>query len=137
MLQFYALSVILNIAVGLLLASEGAGSEKTTVFSKLRDALNDKGVRFTLGLAAVVVGLFKILSPTADDVKIIGDLLPAASGLVTGGILLLDFFRSTSDLESPGLEKLDSGVLAHRRYFGMGAALVGFLHFLLPTVPIF
>jgi hypothetical protein len=137
MLQFYALSVFVNIVAGLLIAGEGSTGEKSTIFTKLHETLSDKGVKFTLGLAALVVGLFKILTPTQGDLPVIGDLLPAASGLTTGAILLLDFFKGSSDLDTPGLEKLNSGVLAHRRYFGMGSALVGFLHFLLPNVPIF
>ena len=137
MVQFYALSVFMNILTGLLLAGEDADGEKENLFSRLRDVLGEKGVKFTLGLAAVIVGLFKILTPTVGDWVIAGDLLPAVSGLATGGILLLDFFKGSSDFSSPGLEKLDTGVLVHRRYFGMGAALIGFLHFLIPSVPIF
>jgi hypothetical protein len=141
MVQFYALSVFLNLLVGLYLATENSSestpADKEGLLSRLREMLDEKGSKFSLGLAALIVGLFKILTPTSGDIPVVGDLLPAAAGLTTGSILLLDFFRSSSDLESPAVDKLDKEVLVHKRYFGMAAALIGFLHFLMPSVPIF
>jgi hypothetical protein len=143
MVQFYALSVFINLVAGFYLASESTSQQggpapgEGGVLARLRELFDEKGAKFSLGLAALIVGLFKILTPTHGDIPVVGDLLPAAAGLATGGILLLEFFKSSSDLESPAVERLDSNVLVHKRYFGMAAALIGFLHFLMPSVPIF
>ena len=135
MVQFYVLSVLTNMLTGLFLASDSAA--KSSLFAQMRAAMDDKGFKFALGLATLIVGLLKILSPIEGDVPIIGDLLPAASGLFTGGLLLMDFFRDSSDIESEALDKLDSKLLGNRKLFGMGAAVIGFLHFLMPGVAVF
>ena len=134
MVQFYTLSVVINLLSGLLLAS-GANEKKTTFLSRLKNLFEGKGSQFSLGLLSLIVGLFKILTPTAGDVPVVGDILPAISGFAVGGILLLEFFRVSSDLEEePG--KLTTRLLDNRRYIGIAAIVVGLLHFLMPGVPI-
>ena len=134
MVQFYTLSVVINLLSGLLLAS-GANEKKTTFLSRLKSLFEGKGSQFSLGLLSLIVGLFKILTPTAGDVPVVGDILPAISGFAVGGILLLEFFRVSSDLEEePG--KLTTRLLDNRRYIGIAAIVVGLLHFLMPGVPI-
>lgn len=134
MIQIYALSVFANILTGLLVASE-AGEGKG-FFGRLRQLLEDNSLKFNLGLASLVIALFKLLGPIEGDVPIIGDLLPAAAGLATGAILLFDFFRASSNVESATVERLESGILAYRKYVGLAAAAAGTLHFLAPAVPI-
>jgi len=132
MVQFYALSVVVNVLSGLLLA--GAAKEKKTTFLyKLKSLFETKAAKFSLGLLSLIVGLFKILTPTAGDVPVVGDILPAVTGFVLGGILLLDFMRTSSDLqEEPN--KLTTRILSNKKYIGMAGIVVGVLHFLMPGV---
>ena len=68
MVQFYALSVFINLVAGLYLASEstsqqgGAAAGESGVLARLRELFDEKGAKFSLGLAALIVGLFKILT---------------------------------------------------------------------------
>jgi hypothetical protein len=132
MVQFYALSVVVNLVSGLVLAV-GEAEKKPTILTKLRDLFGTKAAKFSLGLLAVIIGLFKILTPTAGDVVVVGDILPALSGFALGGILLLDFFRASSDSEP---SKLTSVILSNKRFVGIAGLVIGILHFLMPGVPI-
>jgi hypothetical protein len=132
MVQFYALSVVVNLVSGLLLAV-GEGEKKTSALTKLKDLFDTKAAKFSLGLLAVIIGLFKILTPTAGDVVVVGDIFPAVAGFALGGILLLDFFRASSDSEP---SKLTSRILANKRFVGIAGLIAGILHFLMPGVPI-
>ncbi len=134
MIQIYALSVFANVLTGLLVASE-AGEGKG-FFGGLRTLLEDNSLKFNLGLLSLVIGLLKLLGPIEGDVPIIGDLLPAAAGFGTGAILLFDFFRASSNVQSATVERLEGGILAYRKYVGLAAAAAGTLHFLVPAVPI-
>ena len=134
MVQFYALSVVVNVLSGLLLAG-GPKEKKTTALYKLQNLFEAKAAKFSLGLLSLIVGLFKILTPTAGDLPVAGDILPAATGFALGGILLLDFLKSSSDVEEePG--KLTARLLSNKKYIGMAGIVAGVLHFLMPGVPI-
>ncbi len=162
MVQFYTLSVIVNLLAGLLMsANEKEG--KTTLLGKIKEIFEGKGAKFSLGILSLIVGLFKILTPTAGDVAVVGDLLPAIAGLCLGVVLLLDFFKASSEMtagaentstkvektpakadkppakegDSPVLTgNLVSYILANRKYTGIAGIVVSILHFLMPGVPI-
>ncbi len=133
MVQFYALSVVINVLCGLLLTLE-ENEKRTGVMSRLRKALDDRGVKFALGIGALVVGVFKILTPIAGDVPVIGDLLPALAGVAVGGVFLTEFYRRSSDVSTETVQKLDSTLLVNKRYIGILAVGSGILHFLMPGV---
>ena len=100
MIQLYALSVFANILTGLLVASEAG--EGTGFFGQLRKLFEENNLKFSLGVASLVIAAFKLLGPIEGDVPIIGDLLPVVAGLATGAILLFDFFRASSTIKSHG-----------------------------------
>jgi hypothetical protein len=134
MVQFYALSVVANLLTGWLVGSEpGEGGGFP---GQLRKLLEDNTLKFGLGLASLVIAVFKLLSPIEGDIPVVGDLLPAAAGLATGAILLLDFFAGSPALGNDTLNRLGSRLLGYRRYVGIGAAAAGLLHFLMPRVAV-
>jgi len=133
MVQFYALSVVINVLCGLLLTLE-ENEKRTGVMSRLKKALDDRGVKFVLGSGALVVGVFKILTPMAGDVPVIGDLLPALAGVAVGGVFLTEFYRSSSDVSTETVQKLDNTLLVNKRYIGILAVGSAVVHFLMPGV---
>ena len=135
MVQFYALSIFLNIFIGLMLSIGGA-DEKETFFTRIKGLLEEKGSKFSFGLVSVLIGFFKILSPTRGDVPVVGDLLPAVTGIALGSVLLLDFLKNSSDVRSAVVEKFDDIITLNRKYVGMAGVLIGVLHFLMPGVVI-
>ena len=135
MVQFYALSVVVNLLIGLSLSFEPK-EEKQTFLLKVRDGLREKGIKFTLGLTALVVGVLKILSPIQGDVPVVGDIVPVITGIALGGILLVQFFKESSDVTSETVDKLFGFVEKNRKYVGIVGVVSAILHFLMPRVPI-
>jgi hypothetical protein len=134
MVQFYALSVFVNIIIGSLLCIDEK-SETTSFCTRLKHVLEEKGVKFSLGIFSLIIGLFKILTPTSGDIPVVGDLVPALSGIILGAVLLLEFFRAKSDVSSETISKIDRVVVQNRKYIGIAGIVAGVLHFLMPGVP--
>lgn len=148
MVQFYMLSIICNIIAGLylFLSPENKGSKKEDKTDKTQDrpqiilpglmsVLSNKMVKFWLGSSAIIIGIFKMLSPVGiNAVVILGDLLPVLSSILVGSVLIIDFFKSSSEVVSDTMKKLDTVVIKNKKYFGMISIVVGILHFLVPGV---
>ncbi len=134
MLQFYLLSVIMNIIAGIVL-SAGFIDERVSFVSGMKDFFDGKpGVKLTIGIITFIVGFFKLLSVTSGDVPIVGDLLPAAAGLIMGFGLFLDYYKSRSTVSSPFVDWTEKVLLNNRNVVGVAGIVIGILHFLLPKV---
>ena len=141
MIQVYFLSVLLNAATG------------AALFFRLGSAIADDGgrvgaashifspaeldtFRFALGVATIIAGVLKLLSPIKDDVPFIGDLFPAAAGIVAGFALIYENIRAKkiSDVidRSASIRRL----LDSKTYIGIAAMAAAALHFLFPSVVI-
>ena len=134
MYQIYLLSVLTNVLAGVAL-SVGGMDEKlhlSSVFN--RELMQNDGFRLGLGIVTFVVGFFKLLSVSEGDVPVVGDILPAISGLVLGMILLLQYYRSRSNVSSPFVETVDNIFGKNSAAFGTVGILIGVLHFLLHRV---
>ena len=135
MVQFYALSVFVNIIIGALMCIEGKNGEDSFL-GRLKEMLEEKGIKFSLGVLSAIIGLFKFLTPMRGDIAVVGDLLPAVTGIALGGVLLLEFFRTRSDISSEAISRIEGTVTTNRKFIGMAGIVVGILHFLMPAVPI-
>lgn len=134
MIQIYLLSVVTNIVAGVALSLDG--NDDTLHLSNLfnREFFASEGFRLGLGIATFLVGFFKFLSVTSGDVPVVGDLIPALSGVIQGLILLVLYYRARSDVTSPLLDSIDKIFVSNRNMFGTAGILIGFLHFLFPSV---
>ncbi|MBO5137322.1 MAG: hypothetical protein J6B81_02340 [Spirochaetaceae bacterium] len=142
MLQFYFLSVLLNLVVGLILfcstnksgelvsADEVAQDSTTQGLQRLLDSRN---THLVLGVLSVLIGLMKLLSVVQNDVPIIGDLLPALAGLCGGFCILIDYYMSNSTVEytPTGLIQV---IYDSRKIIGLFCIVVAVLHFIFPKV---
>jgi len=132
MLQFYFLSIVLNSLSGyiLILGDEDAGLELKSGFS-----LKDETFRLVVGILSAVTGLLKLLSAIRGDVPVIGDLIPALMGFLTGFILVFEYYRNRSSLEDSGQsEKIDRILVNNKKIIGIAALVAAALHFLFPGV---
>ncbi|MDR1024282.1 MAG: hypothetical protein LBL56_01040 [Treponema sp.] len=132
MVQFYFLSILLNAAAGFILFTNGGG-EAGASESEVRFSLQNETFKLILGVLTVVVGLFKLLSPLEGDIPVIGDLIPAAAGLVTGFILLFDYYRGRSFFED-GDARMTRIITVNRKWIGFAAMAAAVLHFIFPRV---
>jgi hypothetical protein len=134
MYQIYLLSVLTNVLAGVAL-SVGGMDEKlhlSSVFN--RELMQNDGFRLGLGIVTFVVGFFKLLSVSEGDVPVVGDILPAISGLVLGLILLLQYYRGRSNVSSPFVDTIDNIFGKNSAVFGTVGILIGVLHFLLHRI---
>jgi hypothetical protein len=133
MIQFYLLSVLLNIVAGYALysfESEPRGS----LFDGIRVFMKDQTVRLIMGILTFTVGFFKLLTVMRGDVPVVGDLLPSVAGMAVGVTLLLEFYRSTASVTTEAIDKLDRIFISNKRVVGIIAMVSGLVHFLFANV---
>ena len=129
MLQFYFLSIVINLLAGYLLYK---GDEDAVLAFKSGISLNDETVKLVTGVLSVIVGLMKILSVIEGDVPVIGDLIPALTGFLAGFLLMYENYKNRTTLE--GSEKIDRILVGNRKIIGAAAIIAGVLHFFFPRV---
>ena len=150
MLQFYFLSILLNIVAGLVFiyAGKGNGDETSLVlsdsddFNPETDDLNfdaeasssEKKSSKKENLKNALTGLMKLLSPIQYDVAVVGDLIPALAGLAAGAVLLLDWYQERSEVELPLPEMIQNIYTGGRKYLGIFCIIAAVLHFIFPLV---
>ena len=137
MLQFYFLSIAINLLAGAALSSEYLG-EKLSAFAPLKELFSNGKSRVFLGFAAVVVGILKfIVRAPVDSVVFVGDFLPAVSGLGLGVALLTDFFKQRFTQQTQAIEKMEKITMTYKTPIGLAGMIVAVLHFLIPGAVIF
>ncbi len=136
MAQFYLLSILSNIIAGLTLAGDYLG-EKFPFLASFKNLRANRPATIIIGVVAIVIGLIKlvVLSP-GENVPVAGDLLPALTGIVVGGILLVEAFRAKVESQSEPMRKISSVMLTYRVPVGIVGVAVAVLHFLFPGAPI-
>jgi hypothetical protein len=132
MYQMYLLSILT-----IVLASASLGFERFDERLNLGrflsgDVLLRGTFRFGLGLVTFVIGFFRLLFVTGESIPILGDLLPAAAGIVLGGTLILTYYNEKSSEETrfPVLDRL---FVQNASNFAILGFLIALLHFLLPA----
>lgn len=133
MVQFYFLSILLNVVAGLALLVKKP-EPKGTKLDGLKILLDDHIVRLVTGVLGGTVGFLKLLTVMRGDLPVIGDLVPAATGLASGFTLVLEFYKSNATVQSTALERLDRLFITNRKLVGGAAIMAGIVHFLFPSV---
>jgi len=131
--QLYFLSILCNGLSGYILFAElGTEIEKGVRFS-----INNPTFHLVLGILSAATGVLKLLSPSMG-IPILGDLVPAAAGVIAGLLLIFGIYRreisaDTTSTESPAtLDRLGGSLLRFRKTIGLGLLGVALLHFLFP-----
>jgi len=135
-LQLYVLSVLFNGMIGCIML---AGDNDKSV--AVEDGPGPLGLPFSkltffigLSVLSVGTGILKLFA-NMNAVVIVGDLLPALSGILAGFSLLFAVYRQKASHPSGGGGKLDdlgAFLLEHRKIAGVVFLLVALLHFLFP-----
>ncbi|AEE16738.1 hypothetical protein [Treponema brennaborense] len=141
MLQFYFLSVLLNMVTGLLLVFTADSTEQQDT-PPLQDGtartlttfLDGKNFRLVLGVLTVLVGLMKLLSVVQNDVPVVGDLIPAAAGLLGGFCILLEYYMATATVEIVPAKFVETVFIKGRKFIGIFCIAAGLVHFIFPKV---
>jgi hypothetical protein len=133
MIQFYFLSVFLNVLAGIALVSADY-PEGGAPLPGLRSFLRGDSFSLAAGTLSIATGIFKFLTPVEGDIPVIGDILPALSGLASGFSLLLGYYSAKSAVASKTMENLKKIFIEKRRTFGIIGISAGILHFVFPRI---
>ncbi len=132
MLQFYFLSILLNFFGGAILAAAFL-EKRFSLFSGLEEFFNERGnLKLTLGILSIIVGILKFLSVVEGDVKVVGDLLPALSGIMIGLALMAGYYRSRTDVQTE--TGFNTFLEKYQTIIGMTAIGIAVAHFFIPRV---
>lgn len=134
MYQVYLLSV-----VTLILGSVSLGfpelNERLRVGSLFREeTFTSAGFRFGLGVVTFLVGFFRFLTIDPVDTIIIGNIVPAAAGMIIGAALVLAYYREKSTVESPLSDRLDGLLLKNAAPISYLGLLIAAIHFFFHAV---
>lgn len=134
MYQIYFLSIVANVLAGSALAAERMG-ERFPLRSVLNlDAFQSMSGRLILGLVTFVVGFLKLLSVSPGDVAVVGDLVPAVSGMLMGFTLAFQYYRSRSEGQSSTVATIETLVDKYGAVLGLVGIGSAVLHFVLHQV---
>jgi hypothetical protein len=136
MAQFYFLSILSNIVAGLTLAGDYLG-EKIPFLASFKNLRANRPATVTIGIVTIIIGIIKliVLSP-GESIPVVGDLLPALTGIAVGGILLVEAFRQRVESQGESLKKISATVLTYRVPVGIAGVVVAVIHFLFPGAPV-
>jgi uncharacterized membrane-anchored protein len=109
----------------------GGGGPGSAREAESRFSLQNETFRLILGILSAVTGLLKLLSPVQGDIPVVGDILPAISGLVSGFILLFDYYHGRSFFEEDD-SRMTQIITVNRKWVGFVAMVIALLHFIFP-----
>ena len=157
MVQFYFLSIMLNIIVGVILFSSANNNdyddddiEETRPAKRgskaVKEAIKNDSIftneTFCLicGIVCVLVAVFKLFlvyHHSAKDchIPVIGDLLPAVIGIFGGATVVLNYHsKSFADHDLP--EFIDTNLFRNKKYIGCACIVIAVIHFIVPGLAI-
>ncbi len=134
MVQIYFLSILSIVLAGLILSAEHY-SERFPGFSGIRDFFSGKpALRVAVGVISFLTGFLKLLTVTRGDIPVVGDLLPALTGLALGFAVLFERYTEKTTVSSNAIDTVGKVLLRHKTIYGSAGIIVAVLHFLLPGV---
>jgi hypothetical protein len=133
MLQFYFLSIALNLCAGFALASD-AICAKIAGLDSLADMVNSRRGKLSIGLSVLIVSFITLFVP-AGGALIFGDMIPSALGIAMGIALLFEVFRQDALFPNEPAERQERQPIAYRTTLGLLGLAAAVLHFFLPERP--
>jgi hypothetical protein len=128
MIQLYFLSILCNALSGFILFT---GTEEETE-DKPQIPFFTPVFYLVLGIISGVTGILKLLSPM-HGFPFLGDLVPAAAGIIAGVLLVFGIYRQDKSPESApsgSLDVLGLSLLRYRKPLGLALLASALLHFI-------
>ena len=135
MIQLYFLSILFNGLTAYILILGDSG-DSAGIKNSLRFSPQNPVFRLMLGILSGAIGILKLLSPSVDNIPILGDLVPAIAGIIAAFILIFGYYResaSVSVVEDEGkLDRIGDVFLKYKKLAGFALLVSAALHFLFP-----
>ena len=125
MLPFYYLSVTTNLMMGGILLLSAKDKEEFAVKYPL---LNDPTFLLVLLIFSGISAVFKLLSPVEGNTPLVGDIIPALSGLL-GSVVFFDRWLKASENQLT-LPPFFDRILAFEQPIGFFCLFAGVTHLL-------
>ncbi|MCD6342363.1 MAG: hypothetical protein J7L76_01100 [Spirochaetaceae bacterium] len=139
MFQLYLLTVLTTVLAGLALAT-GFLSNRFERFSEYTDFMGNPVYRIILGGVSVLVGIINLFPSYTGDIAVLGNLLPSLAGIVTGLLLIAEYFSSRrTEEESKTVdiaEKVEKFSGPYLTIVGISSIVIGILHAIIPRLPL-
>lgn len=136
MVQFYFLSVFCNFIAGYYFVFESKDSDFVSNSNDKNNFFSGQSL-LIIGIISFITGIFKLITPFQNKLPVLGDLIPAVAGIISGFCLLLDYYNSVTSIPISLPEKIDTVLIKSRRYVGIIIMASAVIHFLIPSVPLF
>ena len=133
MVQFYVLSILVNLTGGLLLSGD-ALSKKISSLDFCHKILKSETYTLTIAIIAAIAGLFKIISVFEGDLYIIGDLLPAAASFTIAFYFFAKYLLDKKGVLDGHFGTISAFIENYKTPIGIACIIIAFLHFLFPGV---
>lgn len=137
MFQVYLLTVLANLLAGVTLTFAFI-KEKVPSLEPFSFIFENDLFKVWLGVITFITGLLSLFKFYQFDILIIGDLLPSATALTAGVVLIIRYVMGKNTFD-------DEGSLIHKVYnfgekygtiVGLLAIIAGILHMILPSAVI-
>lgn len=129
MLPFYYLSVTTNLVMGAIIVFSVKNKEEYAIKYPF---LVDPTFLLVLLIFSGIAAVFKLLSPIAGTVPLVGDIIPSLSGLL-GCVVVFDRWLKTSDTHL-SLAPLFVRILTFEQPIGFFCLFAGITHLLFSQV---
>jgi hypothetical protein len=113
---------------GFVLLTDGLEGESVS-----KGFFRNTSFRLCLGLVTAVVGFLKFLSVVPGNYPVVGDIAPALGGLLSGAVLLYEFYKARATVSSPVTDGVSGFLGVHKKVIGGVSIVTAVLHFLFPT----
>ena len=133
MVQFYLLSILVNLLGGFLLAGDII-SKKFASFEVRNKIIKSEAYTLIFAIIAGIAGIFKIISVYEGDLYVIGDLLPAIASFTLAIYFLCKYIFEKKGILEGTLGTIDMFIENYRILIGILCIIIAFLHFLFPRV---
>ncbi|MDR2700918.1 MAG: hypothetical protein LBB72_00640 [Spirochaetaceae bacterium] len=124
MLPIYFFSIAVNALSGYILAFGKEEAEGGNISFNL----NGETTRLFIGALSIIIGLLKLLSPVEGNTPVAGDLIPALAGISGGFILVFEFYRHRTTLDTSGVERIVEFIAKNRKIAGFFCMAAAVLH---------
>lgn len=134
MYQLYAFSVLVNLIAGISVAYPLLQERLSAGRFFAEEGFTSPRFRLLWGLLTLVFGILKFIVVAGGGIPVLGDFIPALTGLVLGFILIFHFYLDRATVKSDTVLRLEHIFIENAGVFGTLGLVFTFIHALFPGV---
>ncbi|MCL2293684.1 MAG: hypothetical protein FWC36_02300 [Spirochaetes bacterium] len=132
MVQFYVLSILVNLLGGFLLAGDVI-SKRFSSSGFYQKITKSEVYMMIFAIIAAIAGIFKIISVLEGNIPIIGDLLPALASFTLAIHFFCKYLLEKKGMLEGTLGTIDLFIENYKTLIGIACIIIAILHFLFPS----